>query len=265
MSAGLSGVPCAMTRTPTGALRIAHPRVLSACTRSTTAARIPTSASGSTPCPRLKTCPVPSRRRRRRASTCRVAASTTGQGAPRRGPDPNCPARPGRGPTRRRASSSGTRQSTPTTSEPGGGHEAEELTGSHAEEDGGHPEVGDPVEDGPRGREDELLVLVGGERPGPAVEELDGLGPGLHLGPEEGHRHGGQTIRQPPPQGRVAVHERLHLGEGARRAALDEVAGHGERRTGEADEGGTGARQLAGHQAGRLGDVGQVGLGLERA
>ena len=45
-----------------------------------------------------------------------------------------------------------------------------------------------------------------------------------------------QPVRQLLPQCRVAVHERLDPGEGARRAALDEVAGHGERRAGEADE-----------------------------
>ncbi len=191
---------------PDRRVRIAHPRVLSACTRSTTAARIPTSASGSTPCPRLNTCPVPVPSAAPRAITCRVAASTTGQGAHAEGRIQIAL----HGQVRSDASAGRVERHPPVDTDHVGarrGHEAEELTGAHAEKDGGHAEVRDPVEDGPRGREDELLVLVGGERTGPAVEELDRLRPGLDLGPEEGHRQGGQTSRQPLPQGRVTVHQ----------------------------------------------------------
>ena len=58
-----------------------------------------------------------------------------------------------------------------------------------------------PAEDRSGGGQDEPVVLVGGERAGPAVEELDRLGPGLDLGPEEGHRQGGQAVHQSAPRG----------------------------------------------------------------
>ena len=75
-----------------------------------------------------------------------------------------------------------------------------------------------------------------------------------------------QTIRR-------AVHERLGAGVVARRAALDEVRGEGERRAGEADQ--RGAAELADQQPYRLveerdvlgvqrPDRGHVGLGLHR-
>ena len=77
---------------------------------------------------------------------------------------------------------------------------------------------------------------VGGERAGPAVEELHRLGTGLDLGAQRGHRHGGQPVGQLLPQLGVPVHERLDLGEGPGGAALHGVAGHGERCAGEADQ-----------------------------
>ena len=86
----------------------------------------------------------------------------------------------------------------------------------------GTPRSATPVEDRAGRGQREALVLGRGQRPGPAVEELHGLGAGLDLGPQRGHRHGGQPVRQLLPQRRVAVHQRLHLGEGARRAALDQ-------------------------------------------
>ena len=92
-------------------------------------------------------------------------------------------------------------------------------------------------------------VLVGRERAGPAVEELDRLGPGLDLGAQGGHGHGGQPVGQLLPQVGIAVHERLDLGEGARGPALDQVAGHGEGRAGEPDQGDARSRRAPGHQA----------------
>ena len=147
----------------------------------------------------------------------------------------------------------------------GRGHQAEQLARAHSEENGRDAEVGDPFEDRPRGGQHEAAVLVGGEPPGPAVEELDGLDAGLYLGPQEGHRQGGQAIHQPGPEGGVAVHERLHLGEGPGGAALDQVAGDGEGRSGEADQRHTAPGQLAGDEPHGVGDVGKIRGGLEGA
>ena len=100
----------------------------------------------------------------------------------------------------------------------------------------GTPRSAMPVEDGAGGGEGEAGVLAGRERAGPAVEELHRLGAGLDLRPERGHGHGGQPVGQPLPQVGVPVHQRLDLGEGAGRPALDGVAGHGEGRAGEPDQ-----------------------------
>ena len=67
-----------------------------------------------------------------------------------------------------------------------------------------------------------------------------------------------------PHSRRIAVHQGLDLGEGARRAPFDEVAGHGERRTGKPDERHPRPVELTAHQAHGLGDVGGVDVGLER-
>jgi hypothetical protein len=89
-------------------------RIDSACTRSVSLASTPGSVSGSTPWPRLKTCPSAVRPRTR---TSLARSSMTSQGASRTaGSRLPCRALPGS--TRRAASSSGVRQSTPTTSAP---------------------------------------------------------------------------------------------------------------------------------------------------
>ena len=56
----------------------------------------------------------------------------------------------------------------------------------------------------------------------------------------------------------------LTLAKVPRRAPLDEVAGHGERRAGKPDERHPRPVELTAHQAHRLGDVGGVDVGLER-
>ena len=62
------------------------------------------------------------------------------------------------------------------------------------------------------------------------------LAPGLDLRAQRRDGQVGQAVEQRVPQRRVAVHQRLGAAVGPRRAALDQVAGHRERRAGEADE-----------------------------
>ena len=61
------------------------------------------------------------------------------------------------------------------------------------------------------------------------------------------------------------MHQRLHLGERPGRATLDQVAGHRERRPGEADQGHTAPGELACNEADGIGDVGKVHCRLEGA
>ena len=192
----LAGVPCAMSRTP-----VVMPGAVSAWTSSTTAARMPGSDSGSTPWPRLKTWPVPRAVRRRRPRTDRHGLVDDG---PRRQAERGVEIALQRvpGPTRRRASSSGTRQSTPTTSDP-----AEPIRPSSSpvptpKRMVGTPRSAMPVQDGAGGGQGEAGVLVGRERAGPAVEELDRLGAGLNLRPQGGHGHGREPARSAAATGR---------------------------------------------------------------
>ena len=85
---------------------------------------------------------VPRRGADPRRATRRTSASTTGQSArsSSAGSRLPCTARPG--PTRRAASSSGTRQSTPTTSAPASPISAEQLAGADTEVDPRHARVG---------------------------------------------------------------------------------------------------------------------------
>ncbi len=61
--------------------------------------------------------------------------------------------------------------------------------------------------------------------------------PRADLGPQRGQGQVGQPVEQGGPGPGVAVHQRLGLGVVPRRPALDQVAGHGEGRPGEADQG----------------------------
>ena len=104
--------------------------------------------------------------------------------------------------------------------------------------------------------------MAGGEDAGPAVEDLDRRGAGVQLGAEGGEGHVAQPLDQLVPDARFAVHEGLDPGEVLGGASLDEVAGHGERPAGEADQGNG---EPIGQDPDRLDDVGRVDLGLERA
>ena len=94
---------------------------------------------------------------------------------------------------------------------------------------------------------------------------MHGLGSGFDLVAQRGDRDGGEPARQLAPECGITVHERLHGGERPRRASLDQVAGDGERRAGEADEGGARSSEFPADQPGRFGDVRRVGGGFEGA
>ena len=100
----------------------------------------------------------------------------------------------------------------------------------------------------------ELLVVGRRQRPGPGVEQLDGAGPREDLHAQEAPGDPGQPVGEVMPQRRIAVHQRLGARVVTARSALDEVAGKGERSSGEADQ--RGAAQ-------RSGRAGQSPHGLE--
>src|SRR5271165_6080250 len=77
----------------------------------------------------------------------------------------------------------------------------------------------------------------GRQHAGPAVEQHHGLGPGFDLCGEVGDRRLGQHRHQPREQGGLHISHGADMGEVLRPAAFDHVAGDGEGRAGEADQG----------------------------
>ena len=119
----------------------------------------------------------------------------------------------------------------------GGVQFLEKAGGAGAEVD--HRDAGgaDALDQGAGVGRGEADVIVGAERAHPAIEDLDGAGAGGHLQMREGREHVDDLAHEAAPQGLVAVHEALGADEIARGAAFDHVAGHGEGRAHEADDG----------------------------
>ena len=163
--------------------------------------------------------------------------------------DRGCPAR--RGPRRRRAqpSSSAIRQSRPITSPP-----ARAIAGSSVEAPVPKWIVGTSTAARIRadhGR-DELLVVGRRERADPRVEELHDVGARARLRGDVRRR----SSRRASPSARARPRAREYISafdgrELARRPALDEVAGDGERPAAEADDRLLGG-ELAAHDPDRL-------------
>ena len=216
------------------------------------------SVSGSTPWPRLNTCPVPPPR----SSTSRVCASTTSHGARTDGGVEISLQRVARADT-----SSGLVERHPPVHaddlDARAGHQREQLSGADTEVDARHAEIGQALEHLARGGQHVALVVGGGERPHPAVEELDGGCPRRTWRAQRRQCHVGQDVEQSGEQGRVAPHQGLGAGVDARRPPFDQVAGHGERSAGEADERDPEWVELRRDETDRVEDVAGVGLGLE--
>ena len=168
----------------------------------------------------------------RRARLPRHASHGARQIAGSRLPCTARPARPGA-----RATSSGTRQSTPTTSAPAVGHQPEQLAGADPEVDAGHAEVGERHRR-PAGWRAARSARSrrGVSAPAQQSNSWTAWRAGVDLGPQRGEGQVGQAVEELVPQAGVAVHERLGAGVGPRRSALDEVARHRERSAGEADQ-----------------------------
>ena len=102
----------------------------------------------------------------------------------------------------------------------------------------GHAEVGDA-----RRRPAATVRAARSARSRPAISapaqlsnSCTAAAPALDLRPQRRDGQVGQPVHERVPQRRVAVHQRLGARVGARRPALDQVAGHRERRAGEADQ-----------------------------
>ncbi len=135
-------------------------------------------------------------------------------------------------------------------------HQAQQLARADAEVDPRHVVGGHRLEHLLRGRHHRAPVVGRGQRAHPGVEELHGRGAGLDLHLEEGGGDAGEAVQQVGPELRVAVHQRLGVLVVLGGAALDQVAGQGERRAREADQ--RRGAELGGEHPDRLGDVGDV-------
>ena len=94
----------------------------------------------------------------------------------------------------------------------------------------------DPLNHRAAVRQDVAAVVIHTQATDPAIEELNGLGPGVDLGVEiQGHA-AGDAAHHDVPRGRVAIHQALGGAVVAARAAFDRVGGQGKRRAAEADQ-----------------------------
>ena len=206
-----------------------HP---SECTSSTIRVSTSGSVSGGTPWPRLKMCPAAPRPS---ATTRRTAASTTGQSAPQQrrvevALDDGARPQP--------AGRLVERDAPVDADDVGAGraHRPRAVRRCPTPKWMRGTRAGERFEHRPAVRQHELGVVGERQRAGPGVEELDRGRAGGDLHPQELARDHGQPAEQGVPEIGSAVHERLGLRMVARRAALDQVAGQGERRPGEADQ-----------------------------
>ena len=122
--------------------------------------------------------------------------------------------------------------------------------------------VGQLGEHPARVREHELAVVGRRQRAGPRVEQLERPRPMAQLGVDERDRRFGQAIEHRVEQGRVGAHQRLGVAVVATRPALDQVAGHRERRSGEGEQGHVGG-EFGGQQVDGVDHVADV-VGFER-
>ena len=141
-------------------------------------------------------------------------------------------------PIRRRASVIDVRQSRPSTLGPGGVHRLEQVVAADAEVDARHAGVTGGERGEHRGGvgEHERVVVGAAERAGPRVEQLEGAGAVVELAGDRRSRMLDEALHQLVPQHRLGVHQPLGVLVRAARPALDEVAGHGERRAGEGEQ-----------------------------
>ena len=105
------------------------------------------------------------------------------------------------------------------------------------------------------------LVVGRREHAGPAVEELHRRRARVDLRAQRSEGHVGEPVEQRSPRLGLAVHQGLGARVRSRRPALHQVAGEGERRAGEADEGHV---ELTPQDADGLDHVGEV-AGVRRA
>ena len=157
----------------------------------------------------------------------------------RRGTAPGrgCPARRGPGRAGAPASSSGMRQSTPTTSAPAAAMQPSSSPVSTPKWMRGTPRSATASKIRVVCGSTKRSVVGRAEVADPAVEQLHRAGarPRPGCAATATARSASRSISA-CHSGGVAVHQRLGAGVGARRPALDEVAGDGERRAGEPDE-----------------------------
>ncbi len=158
------------------------------------------------------------------------ASMTSGSASSTAGSRLPCSVLPGTSPV---ACASGVRQSTPVTSAPVSAMAASRCAVPTPKWIRG---TARPASGGGAVRQDEPPVVGLGQRAGPRVEQLDRPGAGVDLHVQERAGDGGQPAGKVVPEVGPAQHEGLRAGEGAGRAALDQVARQGERRPGEADQ-----------------------------
>ena len=115
-------------------------------------------------------------------------------------------------------------------------HQRQEFAGAHPEVDAGHTGGTDGLEHLRARRHGVSLVVGGGQRARPRVEQLDRFGAVGDLRLQRGDGQIRQAIHEGKPQLGVALHHDLGVVVRPGRPTLDQVAGHREGCAGKADE-----------------------------
>ena len=140
-------------------------------------------------------------------------------------------------------------------------HQAEQLRGADAEVDPRHPGISQRLQHAGRVRLRVSAVVLGTEAAGPRVEQLHDRSTSGDLRPQKHSGEIGQPGAHRVPQRRLTDHQGLGCGVVAAWAALDEIAGKGERGASKADQ--RNLRELTGDQPDSFGDVPQSS-GIDR-
>ena len=87
-----------------------------------------------------------------------------------------------------------------------------------------------------QGRQREIAVFIGRQQSAPGVEQLHGVGAGIHLGEQQFGDHVGDGVQRAPRERRVAMHERARFAEILAATTFHAVGEQRERRAGKSQD-----------------------------
>ena len=111
----------------------------------------------------------------------------------------------------------------------------EVMAAAHEQQRGHFARVelrGDALQGGQR----EVAIFIRRQQPAPGIEQLHGIGAGIHLGQQQIRDHVGDGVERALRERRIAMHERARFAEILAAAAFDAVGEQRERRARESQD-----------------------------